>query len=103
MKLEYGKRYVTRSGKVTGPMKLNPHGAINYPYVDPNTCRVYQENGRSRGEDIDDIEGLYYEEPATELPQVVDTVTISRKDYDRFVEMEMVFEDIYETAKRLKK
>ena len=102
MKLEYGKQYVTNSGRVTGPLKLNEKKAVYFPYLDPHTNRIYSEEGKAAHSDLDDIVGRYYQEPAQELPQVVDTVTISRKDYDRYVALEMAFEEIYSTAKRLR-
>lgn len=101
MKVELGKRYLTNSGSVTGPLKLNPHGAINYPYLDPHTNRIYSETGDSGTTKMDNIYGEYREETATELPQVVDTVTISRKDYDRFVALERAFKEVYEQTKGL--
>ena len=101
MKLEYGKRYVLGNGNITGPLKVNDFQAIEYPFTDPKTGLSFKENGASNTEWVGDkITAIYYEPKETD--HQVDTVTISRKDYDRFVEMEMVFEDIYETAKRLR-
>lgn len=33
MKLEYGKRYVTRDGRVTTPLEPNPIYGSNYPFM----------------------------------------------------------------------
>lgn len=50
LKLEYGKRYVRRDGKVTGPMKANDEGDSKYqetyPFYDPECYQGYKSNGR---------------------------------------------------------
>ena len=102
MKLEYGKRYVLGNGNITGPLKVNDFQAIEYPFMDPKTQLRFKENGTSITEWAEDkITAAYYEPKQTD--HQVNTVTISRDDYDRFVAMEKAFGEIYRTAKRLKK
>jgi hypothetical protein len=91
MKLQYGMRYHTEGGKITGPLRVNNTCAINYPYYDVQYGRMYAEDGRcATGSDLDKIIGAYYEpvEDREDLPYAVDTVTISRKDYDRLKAIE---------------
>lgn len=52
MKIELGKRYVRRDGKVTGPMEYS-----NRPFKDPCTAIPYTQDGdlSTYREDADDI------------------------------------------------
>jgi hypothetical protein len=48
MKLEYGKRYVTRDGRVTGPLEENRVGCWedSHPFHDPVTKNTWTQFGR---------------------------------------------------------
>jgi len=43
MKLEYGKRYINHTGKVTDP--LEESGDFNYPFRDPASGDSFTEDG----------------------------------------------------------
>jgi len=47
MKLEIGKRYVSRNGMVTAPLEASASHAnrYEYPFVDPISCITYTANG----------------------------------------------------------
>lgn len=47
MQLEYGKRYVRRDGKVTGPLEKNknPSTIFEYPFLDPVSTKSYALDG----------------------------------------------------------
>jgi len=106
MKLQYGMRYITADDEITGRLKVNDRNALAYPFYDDLNGRTYAEDGRcGNGIDGHKITGVYYspieERCFQELPYTVDTVTISRKDYDRLKEIESAYKEIYEFAKRL--
>jgi len=44
VKLEYGKRYVRRDGKVSGPLAIAPHND-EYPFVDEVHDEYYMADG----------------------------------------------------------
>ena len=99
MKLEYGKRYVLTNGNITGPLKVNDFQAIEYPFKDLKTGLAFKEDGTANtGWTADKIIGAYYEPKQTD--HQVNTVTISREDYDRFVAMEKAFKEVYELVKQ---
>ena len=105
MKLQFGKKYITKSGRVIGPLKLTNERAIAYPFYDPRNLRAYTEDGYcSSGEELDTIMGAHYdsEEVSEELPSV-NTVTISVEDYERLTRMEQVFKKMVEELTELKK
>lgn len=87
MKLQYGKTYMTKSGRTVGPLKVNHQRSANYPYLDIATGAEYDESGLPfrKGQSWWIIAEI---DCGDLLPHSVDTVTISRKDYDRFIEME---------------
>jgi len=101
MKLQFGKKYITKSGRVIGPLKLTKERAISYPFYDPRNLRAYTEDGYcSSGEELDIIIGAHYD--SEELPSV-NTVTISVEDYERLTRMEQGFKKMVEELTELKK
>ena len=101
MKLQFGKKYITKSGRVIGPLKLTKERAISFPFYDPRNLRAYNDNGYcSSGEDLDTIMGAHYE--SEELPSV-DTPTISVEEYERLTRMEQVFKKMVEELTELQK
>lgn len=102
MKLQFGKKYITKSGRVIGPMKLTKERAIAYPFFDPRNLRGYTDDGFcSSGEDLDTIMGVKYEEEVSQELPSVNTVTISVEQYERFLAIEKAFSQIYKDAKEL--
>lgn len=105
MKLQFGKRYITKSGRVIGPLKLTKERAISFPFYDPRNLRAYTEDGYcSSGEELDTIMGAHYdsEEVSEELPSV-NTVTISVEDYERLTRMEQGFKEMIQELTELQK
>lgn len=106
MKLEVGKRYVTISGDIIGPLQLSGLGSRDsappvYPYFDPVKNRLYNRHGTPLiGIDNDRITGIYYDPEPTEKPYGIDTVTISLERYDRFLAIEKALKEIYTEAKK---
>ena len=105
MKLQFGKKYITNSGQIIGPLKVTKERAIVYPFYDPRSLRAYTEDGYcSSGEQLDTIMGAHYdsEEVSEELPSV-NTVTISVEDYERLTRMEQGFKKMVEELTELQK
>lgn len=60
MKLQLGKRYVTRDGEITGELINNPHiHRVFWPFMDPKTGITYNENGYSGARSYRDLVKLY--------------------------------------------
>jgi len=106
MKLEVGKRYVTKGGHVIGPLQsselpLRGTDPPLFPFWDSVNHRLYNQHGIPLiGADNDRITGVYYDPAPAEKPYGIDTVTISLERYDRFVAIEKALKEIYTEAKK---
>lgn len=112
MKVQPGAQYICKSGHITGRLKLNPKKAINFPFIDETTGREYSDDGKCfSGEEIDTLIAKHYVAVENRLicdgdcPTIkiveIETVTISKADYDRFLEMEKTLRWIVEENKKL--
>ena len=73
MKLEYGKRYVTRDGRVTTPLEPNPNSGTRYPfkaYIDDEPLTWDQSGMFDKDWESDEDEDLVaeYREPLAGSP-----------------------------------
>lgn len=90
LKLEAGKRYVRRDGKITGVLQKCPEGVF-FEFIDPDYGFNYDEYGGSCYEPLDIMEEYIEETPEKESKYAVQATGFGAQPFTRI-------HDTYEIA-----